>query len=137
MDVNETHILKDMRLPFVFHTTRMQGTRPPSPRNWHENIELLYCKEGTGSVLCGDEAIPFHTGETVVVNANRAHTVIAECELLHYYCLIVDRGFCLSNGIDTNALLFDPLVQSDELARAMETICEVIGLAKMSISTTS
>lgn len=124
MDVNETHILKDMTLPFVFHNTRMKGSKPPSPRNWHENIELLYCKEGTGRVLCGDESIPFHAGETVVVNANRAHTVIAECELLHYYCLIVDRGFCRSNGIDTNALFFDTLVRDDIIGRAMETIRE-------------
>ena len=122
MDINETHIIKDMRLPFFFHDTRMRGSRPPSPRNWHENLELLYCKDGTGTVMCGDEAVPFRAGDTVVVNANRAHTVIAECELLNYYCLIVDRGFCLSSAIDTNALSFDTLVRNETIAHAMETL---------------
>lgn len=124
MDINETHIIKDMRLPFFFHNISLKGSRPPAPRNWHENLELLYCKSGTGSIPCGDELLPFGEGDLIVVNANHAHTVTAHCECLHYYCLIIDRGFCLANGIDTNALFFDPIIRDKALGDAIDAIAE-------------
>ena len=121
---NEMHIMKDMRLPFIFYRNRASGDRAPDPRNWHENIELLYFMEGTGAVQCNDETVGVIAGDLVVVNANVPHTVIAKSQHLHYCYLIVDRGFSLANGLDTNELQFDVHIRDEALGAAMECLLE-------------
>ncbi len=123
MDIKKTnkemHIMKDMRLPFIFYHDLLKGSRPPAPRNWHENIEILYFMDGEGAVQYYDDTLDVRAGDTVVVNANVPHTIIAKSAILDCCCLIVDRGFCLSNGIDTNTLQFDRLARNEAIGVAM------------------
>ena len=94
--------------------------------NWHENLELLYCLEGSGSVLVGGVPYPFAPGDLVVVNANEIHRVTTE-ESLHYHVLIVDQAFLLSSGIPVDQLEFQSRISSPEVEkRFLETVkaCE-------------
>ncbi len=117
--INETHIIKDMSLPFIFYHSFLRGPRLPGPRNWHENIELLYFMDGTGAVQYHEDVIEVGAGDLVVVNANVPHAVFAKSAVLECCCLIVDRGFCLANGIDTNKLQFEILVREEVIKDAM------------------
>ena len=48
----ENHIMPEPKLPFIFHPRYTQRKRS-SLANWHVNIEILHCIEGSGFVRCG------------------------------------------------------------------------------------
>jgi len=122
MDVNETHIIQDMRLPFIFHHNRIKGPKGPAPRNWHENIEILYVTEGYGIIQYHEENIEMQAGDIVVVNANVPHTEIASSPFYTSTCLIIDRGFCLANSIDSSELYFTPHIRDKRISQSMDAI---------------
>lgn len=122
MDVNETHIIQDMRLPFIFHIYQTKGPKIPPPRNWHENIELLYVTEGYGTIQYHEESIDVQAGDVVVVNANIPHAEIVRSPVYSSACLIIDRGFCLANNMDTSELYFTPHIRDPRLSQAMDAV---------------
>lgn len=122
MDVNEMHIIKDMRLPFIFHFYQTKGPKVPPPRNWHENIEILYVTEGYGTIQYHEESIDVQAGDVVVVNANVPHAEIVRSPFYTSACLIIDRGFCLANSIDTSELYFSPHIRDGALSQAMNAV---------------
>ncbi len=121
MNIYETHVMKDSRLPFIFHVaTQLGGPRQRQIQtNWHENLELIYVLEGRGTVLCDTERFSVEAGDLVAVNANCMHSYYAEAGLFSYHCLIVDRSFCLANHFDTNDLTFESLFCDERIAELM------------------
>lgn len=104
----ESHNLEDMELPFIY---KERSVRPTGlmfgSANWHENVELLYVVEGEGAISDNGRVLRVAAGDITVFGANHLHTLAAgERPLLHRY-LIVDRSFCLANGVDTSALSFE------------------------------
>ena len=109
--IHETHSYSSPLLPFIFHRDMR-----PSPLygmvNWHTNVEILYVRSGQGFVLYEGEEIPMREGDTVIVNTNCLHSFRADpaadngALTFLYDCLIIDRDFCLQNGVDTNACHF-------------------------------
>lgn len=116
MDVYETHVMKDSLLPFIFHLRRQSHTQLREPNNWHENVEIFCFLSGSGTLRYDGEEIPVCEGDVAVINANALHTTYTQKEL-RFAVLILDRAFCLANGIDTNALEFQRLIR-DETLRA-------------------
>ena len=117
----EIHNMNDPLIPFRFRPL-MDVTCRQSLPNWHEEPEILYCFEGTGSVRLGGEAIPFQKGDAVIVNTRTPHFVESD-QTVRYCCLIVKNSFLTENGIDPAALRFDTHVHTPEMQSAMESVC--------------
>lgn len=116
----ETHILPDPLLPFIFHP-RYCHSRHQCPPNWHENIEILHCTDGSGYVKCGAQALPFCQGDIFVVNADVPHSVGSD-QTVTYRCLIIDNSFCAANGIPVSQLHFKDRIQDPNLAALFEEV---------------
>lgn len=115
MSVYEKHIIRDTRLPFIFHSDRRQKSDVTSGvGNWHDNVEILCFTEGSATVIINELRIEAASGDIVVVNTNCLHEIFAH-EDTHYYCLIVDRSFCLANHFDTELITFLPKIKDDEI----------------------
>lgn len=123
MSQYESHHLEDRALPFIYKESISHALhRMPASANWHENVELLYIVKGEGTVWDNGHAIPVTSGDTVILNANHLHALAAQKEEMYYRYLIVDRAFCISNGIDTTALAFDPHPADLRIAERMEAL---------------
>ena len=121
MSKYETHTVKDSGLPFILHAINYHRARIDEIGNWHENVEILCFTGGCGTVTCNEQRIAVRSGDIVVLNTNCIHTVSCENEI-HYYCLIVDRSFCLENHFDTNRICFDTHLRDEELSRLFEEL---------------
>lgn len=110
--IYEPHVSINQELPFIFHQDVYCGD--DGVPNWHENLELLYITSGHGEVLCGSQVYTVGEGDIVVANTYDAHEVRAAGEMV-LYCLIIDRKFGKSNGIDTNELRFAHYIRCREL----------------------
>ncbi|MBQ8397256.1 MAG: helix-turn-helix transcriptional regulator [Clostridia bacterium] len=115
----EVHKMKDPSLPFIFHDFCLRPNWPSNTCNWHENIEILLVLRGSGMIQNDEIRLPVEAGDIVVINANSLHSV-SSIEEMRYFCLIVDRSFCLANHFDTNIIRFDPLLRDDEIAGLIE-----------------
>lgn len=94
--IYEAHRYSDPALPIFFHRDTVGGG-VSSSLHWHEAVELLYCREGSGTAVSDGERIPLSVGGLAVINANRLHAVYAE-EHCCYDCLIVSPA--LFQGFD-------------------------------------
>lgn len=104
----ESHNLENQAMPFIYRSFTIPASRPMfGSSNWHENIEILYATDGEGAIANNGNTIRVSRGDAVVVNANHLHAMAAVGTDFHYRCLIVDRLFCVTNGIDTNSIMFD------------------------------
>lgn len=128
----ESHSFKESTLPFIFHldTLSESFTDPSSdPRvaslhykircvqNWHENVEILYITEGSGTVFLNHDTYPIAPGDIVIVNAFDLHYTEAD-KFLRYYCLIPDHSFLLQNGLATSDINYRPVIH-DEAASSL------------------
>lgn len=119
----ESHNLEDRALPFIY---KERSVQPSGGRfgasNWHENVEILYFVSGDGAVSVSGRVREVRAGDLAVVSANLLHALAAgEAPLVHRY-LIVDRAFCLANGLDTGAVTFPSSVDDDRLRALMEDL---------------
>lgn len=117
----ELHRVKDPLLPFVFHPEVDLNRRRKV--NWHENLEILYCTEGSGNIKCNERVHPVTAGEIVVINSDVIHQVLDSAHVV-YHCLIIDRVFCESNGIPVTTLRFQEKLRDEQLGAAFLEICD-------------
>ena len=102
----ESHLLGSRQMPFIFHFhSHKEDINDDLDMNWHPNIELLYFTEGSGRVFCGTQAFDVTAGDLFIVNSNMPHAIASETTV-YYHCLIVDNDFCMTNGIDTDNIIF-------------------------------
>lgn len=121
----ESHGLEQKLLPII-HLKNDIGPVLGEIANWHDNLELLFCLEGRGKVLCGGRSWEFTPGDLITVNCNAIHRISADRRLC-YRVLIVDSGFLMESGIGVRELDFETLVRSEvirglfsEYAQALE-----------------
>lgn len=117
--VYELNLMSNPLLPFRINrgTTHRSYNVP----NWHENTEVLYCSGGTGYFYCNGKRYAVTAGDMVVANSEMLHNVSTD-DTLEYCCLILDRHFCLDNGIPTTKLVFRELIRDPEATRAFLNI---------------
>lgn len=118
----ENHIIRDPVLPFIYHHRHCITQRNNVP-NWHKNIEILYCVEGSGFVNCGTESIPFNPTDIFVVNPDTPHTIVSDT-FVAYRCLIIDEQFCTENGIPVRQLVFQKWIRDPELCALFDAVTE-------------
>lgn len=89
--IYEAHSHPDPGFPIIFHLDTLTGNTESGYFHWHENIELIYCVEGCGTVVSDLLHIPISQGDIAVINANQLHSFYTD-QFCRYYCLIADKS---------------------------------------------
>ncbi len=118
-DIYEQIKFENAQIPFVLHSFDFTKGSSLGGCNWHESIELLYLTSGNAEVTSELQKIKLESGDIAVINSNALHDICAETDI-HFYCLIIDRAFCLANYLDTSALSFDTLIKDAEVRALTE-----------------
>lgn len=120
----EKHVINTPFLPFILHDETLVTKKMYT--HWHENIEILHCVEGSGTVQLDAKAIEINEGQTVIVNSKCLHTIGSD-EKIRYICLIVDNEFFKSNGIKVNSLIFNEKIADEKADKLIKDICDAYG----------
>lgn len=121
--IYETHMIEDSLLPFIFHRETTVAQDHTAFVNWHENIEILCCVSGRGSVQCNSNIHDLEAGDIFVVNSEAVHSTFSEGVFI-YHCLIVDKSFFLDNGIPVSELQFQELIRDPALYLAFFRVAD-------------
>lgn len=89
--------------------------------NWHENLEIQFCNEGSGRVLADGKQIAFQEGDTVVLNSNVIHHTGTDGDLV-YSCIIIDQKFCIDADIDPRSICFSEHLNDPRIAKLFDQI---------------
>ncbi len=119
----ETHVLPNPQLPFIYHPY-FRVERTHKVPNWHENLELIQCLTGAGSVRCGPDIYALAPGEVLLVGSNIPHSIGSNGEMT-YRCLIIDNSFFLENGVPVDTLQFAPQPRDPAVTQALAQASEV------------
>lgn len=125
----ERHNLALRELPFIFNKAfcKQKAFLPARVyANWHENIEIVYVTGGKGKIICDFTENEVEEGDIFIINSDVLHgfSVAENEELFEYYYIIVGRGFCVSNGIDTDAVQFFKKIRDAETAEKYQKIVD-------------
>ena len=120
----ETHIACDPLLPFVLDDimTLTPDFFNPVP-NWHDDLEILNCREGEGYVIMDGKRVDFSAGDTVIICPFVIHNVYSDSSV-SFFPVTPGRDFCVSNGIDTDRLVYPEKIRDAEmnkLSRELES----------------
>lgn len=103
--------------------------------SWHEQIELLYFREGEAYVYCGNRPVAVKSGEVVLINPYEAHQVVYKSGTPFYDCLMIDASLYYSKDnneqenyffdiLTDKYIYFDNLIADDqELIGYIEALC--------------
>lgn len=112
------------QIPFVLNDDLKRTSNLRSENmNWHENIEIQYCKDGDGIVLIDGKCYDFKAGDIAVIGSNSIHYTYSDTSMI-YSCIIVGTEFCKQMGIDYSRLSFPPLFKNRKIADIFEEICK-------------
>lgn len=118
--VFEPHIFNSIELPFIYHNSIIDKC---DFVNFHENLELLYFKNGSGYVNWDTKYYPIKQGDVVVVNSYATHQIITDGSI-DRICLIIDNNFCKYHNIDASHLSFTPLINNEFLNEYFDKVVE-------------
>lgn len=89
--------------------------------HWHDSIEFLFCKDGTGKITYENDVIELNPNDTVIINSNCIHT-LNHSENARYFCLIVYKSFFDDYGIDIDSLYFKKHIKDSVASQLMEEV---------------
>lgn len=70
-------IIPNEDLPFKMFVFEGKDGNYVRDKHWHRSIEIFAVFEGGLSFVLGDEKIPLHEGEFIIVNSNEVHSIIS------------------------------------------------------------
>ena len=94
--------------------------------NWHHNIEIQLCCEGSGFVILDSVKTEIGVGDIVAVNCNTIHFTGTD-DYIKYLCIIIDNDFCISSGIDCSDIQFENIFKNSAI---MNSIIETVEIYK-------
>ena len=106
----EIHPGYDAEFPLKFHLDKKSASKT-GDAHWHEHVEILYIKTGVCIVNAGDVVSTLYPGEIILFSPDCPHDIQsggAECS---YYCITVDRSFCVRFGIPANRGQFSQVIR--------------------------
>jgi len=122
----EVHNLENQKLPIIFHyCTARADSFTNLIANWHNNIEILYCCEGKGQIICNSVEYDVKKGDLMIVNANVLHAFRSK-EKFGYHCLVVDSSFLATNGIAAEKIFFETIVATNTAQRLFEEVVKEV-----------
>ena len=90
--------------------------------NWHHNIEIQLCCEGSGFVILDGIRTEIGVGDIVAVNCNTIHFT-GTYDYIKYHCIIIDTDFCTNSGIDCYDIQFESIFKDPTI---MNSIIETV-----------
>ena len=124
MNIFENHTFADPRVPFIFHNYSFPASYNSNQTlNWHENIELIYIKKGDATARISGKDIAVSTGDIIIIGSNLLHGIVSKTSI-EFYCLIIDRSFCLANHLDTNNIDFRIKLKDADIVNALENFAD-------------
>lgn len=121
----EIHNIAKTHRPFIFHCDAVKSSARSHVSNWHENVEIIYHRSGSGYVLIDASRFEIKDSNITVINSNSIHSFNSDSEV-HYDCLIIDNSFFTDNGIDIKNIRFSPSIYSDKVKRLFANVSELI-----------
>ena len=97
--------------------------------NWHNNIEIQTCCEGSGYVILNGVRTEIDMGDIVAVNCNTIHFTGTD-DYIKYHCIIIDNDFCRNSGIDCADIQFENVFKNPAI---MDSITETVKTYKNSV----
>ena len=91
------------------------STKPP----------ILSFPKGLGRVIIDNVQVDAEPGDLVFINSNCLHRIIS-VEDVAYYCLIIDRSFCLRSGIPAEKVRIQPRIRDGILRGNYKQIIRVL-----------
>ena len=90
--------------------------------NWHNNIEIQICCEGSGYVILNGARSEIGVGDIVAVNCNTIHFTGTD-DYIKYHCIIIDPDFCRNSGIDCADIQFENIFKNRKIENSItETV---------------
>ena len=90
--------------------------------NWHNNIEIQICCEGSGYVILNGARSEIGVGDIVAVNCNTIHFTGTD-DYIKYHCIIIDTDFCRNSGIDCADIQFENIFKNRKIENSItETV---------------
>ncbi len=112
-------------LPFLLNENiKRTALLRSESQNWHENIEIQFCKEGEGFVLIDGKCHAFSKGDIILIDSDAIHYTFSNTNMI-YSCIIVSTDFCKQMGIDHHLLSFVPLLQNKKILKLLEELCDI------------
>lgn len=109
-------------LPFVLNANIKRNRANVSREtNWHENLEIQVCQEGSGVIILDGENFLFSEGDMAVVNSNVIHYTGTDRELI-YDALIIGTDFCRQMGFDINSISFKAKIRNPQIKEFFEML---------------
>lgn len=121
-NVYEHHLAieKNDLCPFIFQT---KINSFDTPINWHENIEVLVMLEGKASLKYEAVEYSLEPGDIVVINSGDMHHLYSHTGISYHY-LIIDRMFCVDNGIPIENYRFREKINDPKTAQIFDHIIQ-------------
>lgn len=92
--------------------------------NWHENLEIQYCQEGSGYFITDGVTYDFSKGQIAVCNCNAIHYTGTK-ERIKYTCLILDSKFYKECGFNCEGSSFTPVISNEKIVKEIKKLCTV------------
>lgn len=106
-----------------------------APLSWHEQIELLYFRQGNALIRCSDRSFVAQTGDVILVNPFEIHEVAYHSGTPQYDCLIIDaslyrdarQGICDTRYFDllsdSHICFENQLHHDDQIIEHIDALC--------------
>lgn len=121
----ELHDGYDAGFPLRFHLDKKEPTKPFAS-HWHEHIEILYIHSGVCEVNAGDVVDTLYPGDVILFSPDCPHDIRGADIDCDYYCITVDRRFCVEFGIPANRGQFSQRQTGGEANRCFARIVELM-----------
>ena len=113
------------QVPFILNNNiKRTATLYSENQNWHENIEIQFCKDGDGFVLIDGKCHTFSNGDIALIDSGAIHYTFSNTNMI-YSCIIVSTDFCKQMGIDYHRLSLVPLLRNEKLSGLFKEICDM------------
>lgn len=112
-------------LPFVLNTDIKRTFYNYSKEtNWHDEVEIQLCLEGSGTVLLDGKRYPFGKDDIAAVNSNIIHYTGTDTELT-YACIIISSDFCRKMGLNQTDAEYIPIIKDAYLVNLFRKLIEI------------
>ena len=86
--------------------------------NWHNNVEIQLCCDGSGYVILNGVRTEIGVGDIVAVNCNTVHYTGTD-DYIKYHCIIIDNDFCENSGIDCSDVQFENVFKNTTILNSI------------------
>ena len=88
-DGQEVKVHGSEAFPFAVYCGIIPTFIPAYPLHYHEEMELIYCEAGSGSITIDRATVTLHTGDVAVILPGQIHAIAAaEAGTFRYYNIL-------------------------------------------------